>query len=96
MLVGYAFEGVYDHGCRDEISTFAVPAFPGAFLVSKHGPAGRAQELGIIISPEFRVFAHLAPPINAATVGNWPISVCGRKRADMYSSMKFLETDNSI
>ena len=38
VLVGYAFEGVYDHGFRDEISAFAVPAFPGAFLVSKHGP----------------------------------------------------------
>lgn len=33
---------------------------------------------------------------SAATVGNWFMSVCGRKRADMYSSMKFLETDSSM
>ena len=51
------------------------------------------QQLGTKSYPPFH---YLFLSINDCTVGNWLRSVCGRKRADIYSSMKFLETDSSM
>ena len=70
---------------------------PPSVRLSSTSAAPHAGQINSVLLPEsnfeYSLIFYFTMP---ATLGNWLMSVCGRNSADMYSSIKFRETDNSI